>query len=307
MPQRRVVWHLRKQRPSSFLSCLDTFSRNPVPSDSFMFFWYKWCHSHYPQSRPRVSSRLALSVLSTTQWDSRKVTWWRWMWTSWNNCAENAKTQRVCIAWSYGQRKEQKSSKCQLRTGLSVPLKCSLLHESAATSSSTAPMDCAVLEKNPCGFMTCKCKTTPRFFKQAEVFGLILHLVHFEGHVWGCWLHAPLQRGADWKCAFLWQRSSAQICKLGVPEGEDLVKTWYQKTQGVDFGCSQCTKKRTFADTFYCEVCCLAWSRICSMHHAFVVAEVGAVNFFGRLGPVIEELRWEAQRALSALDQKAGQ
>lgn len=32
--------------------------------------------------------------------------------------------------------------------------------------------------------------------------------------------------------------------------------------------------------------------------------KVGAVNFFGRLGPVIEELRWEAQRALSALDQK---
>lgn len=72
--------------------------------------------------------------------------------------------------------------------------------------------------------MTCLCKTTPRFFEQAEVFGLILHLVHFEGHLWGCWLHAPLQRGADWKCAFLWQRSSAQICKLGVPEGEDLVK-----------------------------------------------------------------------------------
>lgn len=95
-------------------------------------FWYKWGHSHYPQSRPRVFSRLALSVLSTTQWDSRKVTWWRWMWTSWNNYAENAKTQRVCIAWSYSQRKEQKQSKCQLRTGLSVPLKCSSLHESAA-------------------------------------------------------------------------------------------------------------------------------------------------------------------------------
>ena len=44
-----------------------------------------------------------------------------------------------------------------------------------------------------------------------------------------------------------------------------------------------------------------------SMHHAFVASEVGVVNFFGRLGPVIEELRWEAQRALSALDQKAGQ
>lgn len=33
--------------------------------------------------------------------------------------------------------------------------------------------------------------------------------------------------------------------------------------------------------------------------------EAGVVNFFGRLGPAIEELRWEAQRALSALDQKA--
>eukprot|EP00435_Cladocopium_sp_Y103_P033435 s111_g8.t1 len=80
------------------------------------------------------------------------------------------------------------------------------------------------------------------------------------------------------------QTTSFQLFKLAL----SVLSTTRWESQKVTFGVSGSTALSSS-------------ERVGSAHF---YDSAGVVNFFGRLGPAIEELRWEAQRALSALDQK---